>query len=245
MARIVEIPSEIQTIRGGRTAGNSGNLSLTGKITGSDKQHKVIIKARHIKVFVRFFSFYARRGLRQHFHHVRFEGMVNTADRPVLLIGNHFSWWDGFIAYRLNDLFLHKKFHIMMLEEQLESRLFLNKAGAFSVKRGSRTVMDTLKYASGLLHEPENMVVVYPQGIITTVHRRPVRFERGTERIIAGASDKLMILFYVALPDWFSEKKPDLFVRIIEYSARERSVTDLEEAYNIFLDECIAKQVPV
>lgn len=106
-------------------------------------------------------------------------------------------------------------------------------------------MVDTLKYTSGLLHDSGNMVVVYPQGIITSIHRRPIRFERGTERIIAGASDKLMILFYVALPDWFSNRKPGLTVRVIEYSARERSVTDLEEAYNIFLDECIVKQIPL
>ncbi len=162
-----------------------------------------------------------------------------------MLIGNHFSWWDGFIAYRINDLFLRKKFNIMMLEEQLKSRLFLNKAGAFSIKPGSRSVVETLSYTSGLLHDADNMVVVYPQGVITSIHRRPVRFERGTGRIIAGASDKLMILFYVALPDWYSGKKPGLYVRVIEYSARERSVTDLEEAYNIFLDECIAKQIPL
>lgn len=155
-----------------------------------------------------------------------------------------FQLVDGFIAYRLNDLFLHKKFHIMMLEEQLENRLFLNKAGAFSIKRGSRTVVETLSYTSGLLHDADNMVVVYPQGVITSIHRRPIRFERGTERVIAGASDKLMILFYVALPDWYSEKKPGLYVRVIEYAARERSITDLEEAYNMFLDECISNQIP-
>lgn len=205
----------------------------------------MIIKARHIPFFVRFFSFYARTGLKRHFNDVAFECSVNPEGRPVLLIGNHFSWWDGFIAYRLNDLFLHKRFHIMMLEEQLEKRLFLNKAGAYSIKRGSRSVIDSLNYTSGLLHETENMVVVYPQGTITSIHRRPVRFEKGTERIIAGASEKLIILFYAALPDWFSEKKPGLYVRVIEYSARERSITDLEETYNMFLEECIAKQIPL
>ena len=205
----------------------------------------MIIKARHIPFFVRFFSFYSRNGLKRHFRNIVFECSVNTAGRPVMLIGNHFSWWDGFIAYRINDLFLHKRFNIMMLEEQLKSRLFLNKSGAYSIKPGSRSVVETLSYTSGLLHDAENMVVVYPQGTITSIHRRPVRFERGTERIIAGASDKLMILFYVALPDWYSGKKPGLYVRVIEYSAMERNIPDLEEAYNIFLDECIAKQIPL
>jgi 1-acyl-sn-glycerol-3-phosphate acyltransferase len=204
----------------------------------------MIIKAKHIPFFVRFFSFYSLNRLKRYFNDVIIECNINTTGRPVLLIGNHFSWWDGFIAYRLNDLFLHKKFHIMMLEEQLENRLFLNKAGAFSIKRGSRTVVETLSYTSGLLHDADNMVVVYPQGVITSIHRRPIRFERGTERVIAGASDKLMILFYVALPDWYSEKKPGLYVRVIEYAARERSITDLEEAYNMFLDECISNQIP-
>jgi len=203
-----------------------------------------VIKARHIPFFVRFFSFYSQNGLKCQFHNVQFDCNLNTSGRPVLLIGNHFSWWDGFIAYRLNDLCLHKKFHIMMLEEQLENRLFLNKAGAFSIKRGSRSVVESLQYASALLHDDENMVAVYPQGTITSIHRRPVRFEKGTERIIAGASDKLMILFYVALPDWFSEKKPGLTVRVIEYGVREWSATDLEESYNMFLDECITRQIP-
>ncbi|MFZ2286018.1 MAG: lysophospholipid acyltransferase family protein [Bacteroidales bacterium] len=204
----------------------------------------MIIKARHNPFFDRFFSFYSRNGLKRHFHRVLFDCTADTANRPVLLIGNHFSWWDGFISYRVNDLCLHKKFHIMMLEEQLENRLFLNKAGAFSIKRGSRSVVESLQYASGLLHEGENLVAVYPQGTIASLHRRPVRFEKGVERIIAGASEKLMILFYVALPDWFSEKKPSLTVRVIEYAARERSASDLEETYNMFLDECITRQIP-
>jgi 1-acyl-sn-glycerol-3-phosphate acyltransferase len=204
----------------------------------------VIIKARHIQLFVRFFSFYSRTGLKHYFKNIEFICSADTVGRPVLLIGNHFSWWDGFIAYRLNDLSLHKVFNVMMLQEQLETRPFLNKVGAFSIKRGSRSVVESLQYASVLLHDDKNLVVVFPQGTITSIHRRPVRFEKGTERIIAGASDKLMILFYVALPDWFSEKKPGLTVRVIEYNARERSVTDLEEAYNMFLDECIASQTP-
>jgi len=204
----------------------------------------VIIKARHIPLFVRFFSFYSRTGLNLYFQNVEFICSADTTGRPVLLIGNHFSWWDGFIAYRLNDLRLHKVYHVMMLQEQLETRLILNKAGAFSINRGSRSVVESLHYASVLLHDDENMVVVYPQGTITSLHRRPVRFEKGTERIIAGASDNLMILFYVALPDWFSEKKAGLTVRVIEYTARERSATDLEETYNMFLEECIARQMP-
>lgn len=204
----------------------------------------MIIKARHSPFFVRFFSFYSRNRLRHYFHHVELDCHVNTTGRPVLLIGNRFSWWDGFIAYRLNDLYFGKKFHIMMPEEQLASRPFLKRAGAFSIKRGSRTVVESIRYASTQLYDNRNLVVLYPQGMNASIHRKPVRFERGAERIIAGASDKLMILFYVALPDWYSGKRPGLTVRVIEYSAMERNIADLEESYNIFMNECVARQIP-
>lgn len=203
-----------------------------------------MIRARHIPFFVRFFSCYSKNGLKRSFHKVEFRCAVDTSGRPVLLIGNHFSWWDGFIAYRLNDLFLHKKFHIMMLEEQLKPRMFLNKAGAFSVKPRSRSVIETLDYASSLLQNETNMVVVYPQGVITSMHNRPVIFERGTDRIIEKAPENLMILFYVALPDWFSEKKPVLTVRVTEYNKEDRSSAGLEKAYNLFLNDSISKQKP-
>jgi 1-acyl-sn-glycerol-3-phosphate acyltransferase len=205
----------------------------------------VIIKARQIPFYVRFFSWYAANGLKRFFNKVDVECTADTSGRPVLLIGNHFSWWDGFIAYRLNDICLHKRFHIMMLEDQLAGRMFLNKAGAFSIKRGSRSVIGSLNYASALLHEKDNMVVVYPQGAIASVHHRPVIFEKGTERIIARAPADLMILFYVALPDWYSEKKPGLRIRVTEYVNTDKSAAGLEKAYNRFLDDSVAKQLPV
>ncbi len=204
----------------------------------------MIVKAKHMPVYVRLISLYSRRSLKKHFSRVLFDCGVEMSDRPVLLIGNRFSWWDGCISYRINDLFLHKRYHIMMLEEHLRKIPFLKKAGAFSVKQGSRSVMETLSYASRLLHEKENLVVTYPQGVATSIHSRRVRFKRGTERIIAGASDRLMILFYIALTDWFSSRKPELRVRVIEYSSRERSIADLEEAYNIFLEESLVMQNP-
>jgi hypothetical protein len=54
-----------------------------------------------------------------------------------------------------------------MPEEQLATRMFLNKAGAFSIKPGSRSAIESLNYASSLLYEPENLVVVFPQGTNT------------------------------------------------------------------------------
>jgi 1-acyl-sn-glycerol-3-phosphate acyltransferase len=204
-----------------------------------------VIKARHIPFFVRFFSWYSKYGLQRYFHRIDFLSDVDVSGSPVLLIGNHFSWWDGFIAYRLNDLMLRKKFHVMMLEEQLKGRMFLNKAGAYSIKRGSRSVIDSLSYTSSLLREKNNMAVIYPQGEITSVHRRPVVFEKGIDRILRDTPEELMILFYVALPDWFSEQKPSLMVRVTRYESSERSTVAMEKAFNAFMNDCITMQKPL
>ena len=163
---------------------------------------------------------------------------------PKLIIKKQDKHTINSILIHFNHNILHRKYHFMMLEEQLASRPFLKRAGAFSIKRGSRTVVESIKYASTQLYDNRNLVVLYPQGTNASIHRKPVRFEKGAERIIAGASDKLMILLYVALPDWYSGKRPGLTVRVIEYSARERTITDLEESYNIFLNECVARQIP-
>ncbi len=203
-----------------------------------------MIKARHNRFYVWFFSFLAKRGLRCCFRSVNVTCNADPAGRPVLIIGNRFSWWDALIAYYLNDKLFKKKFHIMVLEEQLIAHPSMNRAGAFPVRRASRTSVDTLKYASGLMHDSDNLLALYPQDSISSIHRRPIRFERGVERIIAGSSDRLMILFYVALPDWFTGKRPSLSVRIIEYSARERTLADLEETYNMFFEEAVMSQQP-
>ena len=99
-----------------------------------------MIEANHRWFYVWFIRVYTAVNLRLNFRKIIIEGdTVVPEDKPLLLVGNHFSWWDGFFAYYLNYTLWRRKFHVMMLEEQLEKRMFLNKVGAYSVKRGSRS----------------------------------------------------------------------------------------------------------
>jgi 1-acyl-sn-glycerol-3-phosphate acyltransferase len=205
-----------------------------------------MIEANHRRFFVWFIKVYTLVNLRLSFRKVVIEGdTVMPADRPLLLIGNHFSWWDGFFAWHLNDTLWKRKFHVMMLEEQLQTRMFLNKAGAYSVRRGSRSVIDSLNYTSRLLRTAANLVVIYPQGEISSLYTYPVRFERGIDRIIRSAGPDITVLFYVALVDWFSSKKPSLTLRLRRFEYTGTPGHDaLEEAYNRLLADSIAAQIP-
>ncbi|MFO7575569.1 MAG: lysophospholipid acyltransferase family protein [Bacteroidales bacterium] len=205
-----------------------------------------MIEANHRRFFVWFIKVYTSVNLRLSFRKVVVEGdTVVPADKPLLLIGNHFSWWDGFFAYYLNDILWRRKFHVMMLEEQLQTRLFLNKVGAYSVRRGSRSVIDSLNYTSRLLKTPGNLVVIYPQGEISSLYTYPVRFERGIDRIIRSAGPGITVLFYVALVDWFSSKKPSLTFRLRKFEyVGTPGHDELEEAFNRLIADSIAAQIP-
>lgn len=183
--------------------------------------------------------------IRLHFRRVIINGDFDDRDLPVLLIGNHFSWWDGFIANFLNNMIFHRKFHIMMLEEQLSGRMFLNKAGAFSIKKGSRSVIESLHYTRDLLKGKENLVVLYPQGEFESIYRTTVRFEKGMSTIVTGLKNKLHVVFYAALVDYFSHRKPALTIYLREIPQEMASNPEkMETAYNTFLTECVMQQKP-
>ena len=132
----------------------------------------------------------------------------------------------------------------MMLEEQLKKRMFLNKAGAFSIKKNTRSIIETLEYTAGLLQNPQNMVAVYPQGEIASLYHYPVKFEKGILHVLKKTK-AIQIIFYAALIDYFSKRKPDLNFYLEEFHFHPGiSVTEIEDAFNAHLLNSIQSQKP-
>ncbi|MGM0376291.1 MAG: lysophospholipid acyltransferase family protein [Bacteroidota bacterium] len=196
-----------------------------------------MIIAGHHPFFVWFFRHYSHWMIRSHFRQIFIEGDTEKPEAPLLIISNHFSWWDGFFINHLNHKFWQKKFHVMMLEEQLTKRKFLSRAGAFSIKRGNRSAVESMHYAENMLDNPENLLLMYPQGEINSMAHHPLKFEKGIEHFIhkEGISVKMV----VALIDYFSHRKPSLSLYIKDFGKNEERP---EEAFNAFLEECIAAQ---
>jgi 1-acyl-sn-glycerol-3-phosphate acyltransferase len=202
-----------------------------------------MIKARHIPFYVQFFRWYSKWMLHRHFKEINIYNNVHDEGKPLLVIGNHFSWWDGFIVNYVNSLYFHRHFYFMMLEEQLSSRMFLNKAGGFSVKRGSRSMIESLEYSKKLMNDHRTILLIFPQGRIQTSYIRALSFEKGVERIISGNEEHIQIIFHCALIDYFSCKKPLLNIYLKEYKSNHKvSHNNIEKAYNAFYESCIDKQ---
>lgn len=131
-----------------------------------------------------------------------------------------------------------------MLEEQLKSRMFLNKAGAFSIDKGKRSILETLDYSAGLLEEKNNMLVIYPQGTFQSLYHFPVNFEKGFIKILEQAdADKFQVFFYAALTDYFSARKPKLDIYLKKYAYEQgEGARELEKAYNDHLSVSMRNQ---
>ncbi|QHT67731.1 glycerol acyltransferase [Rhodocytophaga rosea] len=156
-----------------------------------------------------------------------------SREKALLVLANHFSWWDGFLLYHLNELFFHKRFHVMMLQEQLKQYSFLRYSGAYSVQRKGKSLLESLQYTSRLLENPGNIVLIFPQGKIESMHTPYIHFEKGIKHIADHCEKDIQILFSVALVDYASQRKPALQLYLKEYTHQKTcSLAEMEMAFN-------------
>ncbi len=199
----------------------------------------MLIKARHHKFFYPLFRYYAVWAIHRHFGRIEISGEFKDRNLPVLLIANHFSWWDGILAMYLNVNVIKRKFHFMMLEQQIRKFSYPNRVGGYSVQKGSRSILESLKYTSELLKNHKNMVLLFPQGKIESVYTTSFRFESGVGRIIANKGGQVQILFAANLINYFSDRRPGLYFYFAEYTGDKFDSSSLQEAYNLFFKDSI------
>lgn len=200
-----------------------------------------MIKASHHWFYTRFFNWYIHRIMASDFHKVEIIGSENVEKKAVLMLGNHVSWWDGFWALYLNNQLFKKKIHVMMLEDQLRMRRFLSKFGAFSIDPNTRSVVESLNYSVDLLSNPNNLLVMYPQGKLHSMHQSDIVFERGIEKILSRCVE-VNLMFYAAFVDYFSNRKPTLTIYIEQVEFDRYNSSDLNSMYCDFYINCRKKQ---
>lgn len=220
-----------------------------------------MIKAAHNRLYEAFLGSYLHVHMRFAFRRIRINADYSDHGGSLLLIGNHFSWWDGFIARHVNNKLLHKQLHLMMDEDQLEKRKFLSKLGAFSIRRASRSAIESLDYAADILQSPRNLVVLYPQGRFQSLHQQPLSFEKGWFRIIKKAPQHMQIFFMAVLVDYFASPRPSLTIYLQnalhntsrntgKFATGSNSTQEIlfkdakavEDAYNSFLGNAVRIQ---
>jgi 1-acyl-sn-glycerol-3-phosphate acyltransferase len=198
-----------------------------------------MFKANHHNLYEGFFNFYIGWKLRKGFHKHRIAGDTTDPGGPILMIGNHISWWDGFWARRVNQQTYKRRFHVMMLEEQLRDRLFLSKMGAYSIKKNHRDALRSLHYTVELLHDEKNLVLLFPQGKFHSQYKHPINFEKGWFRIMQHAPANLRVVFLANLTDYYTHPKPTLSSYLHVADSYFPDAGSVEKAYNEFLHDAM------
>ena len=133
-------------------------------------------------------------------------------DLPIVLIGNHNTWWDGFLPYYINATVFRRTFYILMLEEQLSRFPFFRLLGAFGIRPGHpRSVAETLRYCSSLLDRPDTLLCLFPQGVLVPFGARPLGFQRGLERIVTMHARPVTLLQFAMRCEFGGNRLPDAY----------------------------------
>lgn len=156
------------------------------------------IKAEH-KLWAEFlFNFYIQRLLNNNFsgfYHLG-EIPVQNNDEKIIITPNHFSWWDGFFAYRfIKKFFPQKKLHMLMLESQLKRYWFFSKVGAYSIDpENPKKIIGTINYTAEILRDSGNLVVIYPQGEIEPQDTETLNLKKGIVKVLEKAGEAITVL---------------------------------------------------
>jgi 1-acyl-sn-glycerol-3-phosphate acyltransferase len=203
----------------------------------------MIIKSKHNFIIYPYFRIYTILKIWKNFHKVVISGELRDKNLPVLLLSNHVSWWDGIWVMYLNIKYFNRKFHFMMLEDQIKKFRITNQVGGYSVKKGSRSIIETLRYTNEILSDKGNLVLIFPQGDIQSVYNGIIRFEKGVEKILRDNSGKIQVFLIANLVDYFSKEKPTLFIYFKELTTSETSLDEIEKEYNTFYSFCISENI--
>ena len=197
-----------------------------------------MIQAQHHRLFYPFLVWYSQRIVTKNFARVQINHTVALQNTSLLVIANHTSWWDGFWIHELVTRVFKRKFFFMMLEDQLRKSRFLKYFGGFSIKKNSRSIIESLTYSAQLLQNPANAVLIFPQGRLESLYTQDFIFDKGVE-VILKKTESTQIVFVVNLIEYLSHSKPTLYVYTSVYGYSDTSVTALQYAYTEFYKSCI------
>lgn len=202
-----------------------------------------MIKGRHHWFLYPFFVWYGWMRMKRHFKKIHIAGKALENELSILLISNHFSWWDGFFIASLNKKKFHKKFHVMMLEDQLKKNWFFQYTGAFSVRKNSKSIIESLTYATELLQNPGNLITYFPQGQFESVNQEKLHFEKGVEWLLKNLKNEVQVIFVANQVDYFESAKPHLFMHFETYDYRGKNLREIEDDYNAFYHSSALKNI--
>ena len=162
-------------------------------------------------LLLRFFRGVVRRYFGRHFRSVQ----AQHADRlghlqsPLIVYGNHSSWWDPMLIVLLGELLLPDRKHYAPIDERaLKQYPILRKLGIFPVATSSpRGAAQFLRTAEAILREG-GVLWLTPQGRFADSRETPLAFKPGLAALALRMPDVPLIPLAVEYTFW-DERLPE------------------------------------
>ena len=166
---------------------------------------------------LRWFGWYARRCLAQHFHSLRIlrSGTPPPDNgQPSVFFLNHPSWWDPLVALHL-ALTFHPGQHAYgpIDATALHHYPILQKVGFFAVEKNSlQGARKFRQHADAILAQPHHALWLTPQGRFTDVRERPVRLAAGVGHLARRKHRGVMFVPVAIEYAWWHERGAEALV---------------------------------
>lgn len=132
----------------------------------------------------------------------------------------------------------------MMLEKQLEQRRWLTRIGGFSIAPGTISLAESLDYTASLLDQPGNVVVMFPQANLESLHVRTIEVKPGVAEIMKRLKGKCQLIWSSNLIDYFESLKPSVYFHLLDCGTNENFNHDeLVEKINKHHRKAIKRQI--
>lgn len=177
--------------------------------------------------------------MRKSFHSINVIGeLPQTTDKSLILLTNHSSWWDGFFTYLINKKIFNKKFHILMLEDQLKRYWFFNYLGAYSIDQNNpKKIVESLSYSSELTAYDNNLINIYPEGKMGYSFKNKVDYKLGIDKILRSSHKNSNVIQCAIKIVSLNDQYPHVFFKFSEIHKNTISSKELENEMNTLLDE--------
>jgi len=182
----------------------------------------MIIKAKPFPGFViEWAAIIATRMFRRRFNKMIINEMPIKPGHSYILMCNHFSFLDGFLAIYLCLNGIHKRqalngFFIMSLKKQMQKHKWLKYLGAFSIAPGSPSMEESLNYAAEILSKPGNLLLYYPQGNLESAHIRYIEFKDGLSLIVPKIEGNCQLIWCSIIMEYFESTKPSVYYNMLD-----------------------------
>jgi len=169
-------------------------------------------------VVSRLFARAVRRYFRRHFHSVMVQRteVFEHASAPLIVYGNHCSWWDPMLCVLLARTLMPQRRHYAPMDAaQLARYPLLRKIGIFPVDQSSPSgAAQFLRTAEAILREG-GVLWVTPQGRSADVREFPLAFRPGLGALARRMPDVPLLPLAVEYTFW-DERLPEALLRFGE-----------------------------